>query len=342
MLQYLQQHSAEVEPLMTFLTTFPEPPVPRAFQHLPSSVGMTLFKPAHEHYSPQRTPAAFEVYGLPNRAKSLAIDAIMRGGEPEDAGGASDSDTDFSDRVLQVGEWYDVLDTANKWLCAQVLQVEGSKVFVRYSGWSDRWNEWHDMSSPKIHRLGTKTSRKQVDERFKKGKPQQQQPQPPQQQQQQQQQQPPTTPGSSSRTYQMPGSTDSRGGGWNGRKRRTRPSPPFVCMSRGRSPSSYNPSSVVECYLMRTPCWRSSARSSSARLSRSAASRSSASSSLCSFSSSRAPAPSSTTIRTTPLPAAASAGKSDSDSGSAIGVPASSNSMHAALTRHLLANCSFT
>ena len=36
-LQYLHQHTSEVEPLLTFLTTNPEPPVPRSFaHHLPS------------------------------------------------------------------------------------------------------------------------------------------------------------------------------------------------------------------------------------------------------------------------------------------------------------------
>ena len=103
---------------------------------------------------------------MSNRAKSAAIDAMMRGQELlDEGGGASDSDTDFSDRILHVGEWIDCVDTANKWLCAQVLQVEGSRVYVRYSGWSDKWNEWHDMSSPKILKLGTRTSRKQVEER---------------------------------------------------------------------------------------------------------------------------------------------------------------------------------
>ena len=186
-LQYLHQHTAEVEPLLSFLTTYPEPPVPRSFtHHLPSpSSSIQLWKPAHEHFTQQRSPSAFEVYGLSNRAKSAAIDAIMRGQELSDeGGGASDSDTDFSDRVLHVGEWIDTLDTANKWLCAQVLQVEGSRVLVRYSGWSDKWNEWHDMSSTKILKLGTRTTRKQVEERAKR-KP----PQPPNTQQQQQLQQ---------------------------------------------------------------------------------------------------------------------------------------------------------
>ena len=163
-----------MEPLLSFLTTYPEPPVPRSFaHHLPSpSSSIQLWKPAHEHYSQQRSPSAFEVYGMSNRLKSAAIDAIMRGQELQDEGaGASDSDTDFSDRVLHVGEWVDCLDTANKWLCAQVLQVEGSKAYVRYSGWSEKWNEWQDMSSPKILKLGTKTTRKQVEERAKRKPP---------------------------------------------------------------------------------------------------------------------------------------------------------------------------
>ena len=41
-------------------------------------------------------------------------------------------------------------------------------MFVRYSGWSDKWNEWHDVTSHKILRLGTKTTRKQIEDRLKK------------------------------------------------------------------------------------------------------------------------------------------------------------------------------
>ena len=113
-LQYLHAHTAEVEPLMSFLTTYPDPPVTRSFQHVAATSGISLFKPSHDHYSLQRAPAAYEVYGLSNRAKCAAIDAIMRQQELEDTGGASDSDTDFSDRVLSQGEWVDALDTASK------------------------------------------------------------------------------------------------------------------------------------------------------------------------------------------------------------------------------------
>ena len=68
----------------------------------------------------------------------------------------------FGERVLSAGQWVDALDTSHQWLCARVVQVHDRRVLLNYSGWSDKWNEWFDMSSPRIQCGGTKTSLQQV------------------------------------------------------------------------------------------------------------------------------------------------------------------------------------
>jgi myosin heavy subunit len=122
--------------------------------------------------------------------------------------GDTDSDTEFVDRVLSVDEWVDCFHTTNKWECARVVEVKESelRVLVWYSGWSEQWsaqhntsdnttstlpsyslslismlrrcvcgcwcrNEWLDMSSPRIQELGTKTTKKQVEERGQRSPP---------------------------------------------------------------------------------------------------------------------------------------------------------------------------
>ena len=144
-LQYLHSHTAEVEPLLSFLTTYPDPPVTRSFQHVPSTSVIALWKPSHDHYSPQRAPAAYEVYGMSNRAKSAAIDLIMRGQELEDGGGASDSDTDFSDRVLSVGEWIDCMTgdhrvlTRSGWQSLSRVQVGEAVLTFNVHTYAQEW-----------------------------------------------------------------------------------------------------------------------------------------------------------------------------------------------------------
>jgi len=88
--------------------------------------------------------------------KYMMVDAIKQGHPlPE---GASDSDVDFSDRVLALNQWVDCLDTSHKWLCAQIIRIEGNRVELRYDGWSDRWNEFLEMSDPRVRPLGSFTT----------------------------------------------------------------------------------------------------------------------------------------------------------------------------------------
>jgi len=43
-----------------------------------------------------------------------------------------------------------VKDTIDQWLEAQIIQVRNNMVYVHYNGWGTRWDEWIEMSSPRI------------------------------------------------------------------------------------------------------------------------------------------------------------------------------------------------
>ena len=57
-------------------------------------------------------------------------------------------------RRLQPGQWVDVRDTMDAWLEAQVLEVAATTdtvmVRVHYNEWPPEWDEWLEMSSPRI------------------------------------------------------------------------------------------------------------------------------------------------------------------------------------------------
>jgi hypothetical protein len=51
---------------------------------------------------------------------------------------------------LYNGQWLDVLDTVNQWLEATVIDTDDNRVYVHYNGWPSRWDEWLDVSSPRV------------------------------------------------------------------------------------------------------------------------------------------------------------------------------------------------
>lgn len=55
------------------------------------------------------------------------------------------------------GQWVDVKDTVDQWLEAQVVDVNLTQVFIHYNGWPNRWDEWIDISSPRIQHFKTHT-----------------------------------------------------------------------------------------------------------------------------------------------------------------------------------------
>jgi hypothetical protein len=46
--------------------------------------------------------------------------------------------------TLQAGHVVEVRDTVGKFVVANILQQDGDRMFVKYNGFSDKWNEWVD------------------------------------------------------------------------------------------------------------------------------------------------------------------------------------------------------
>lgn len=65
----------------------------------------------------------------------------------------------FEQRQLHIGQWVDVKDTVDQWLEAQVIELRSEHylAYVHYNGWPDHWDEWIQVSSPRIQPLRTHT-----------------------------------------------------------------------------------------------------------------------------------------------------------------------------------------
>ena len=65
---------------------------------------------------------------------------------------------------LKVGDKVDAQDTDKRWYEARVIalgthKLNGQKcVRVHYHGWTERWDEWHEASSPRLQALHTFTT----------------------------------------------------------------------------------------------------------------------------------------------------------------------------------------
>jgi len=102
--------------------------------------------------------------------KKLQTLQLIKDGTPLDKEECSDSDIDLADREFEPGQWVDALDTANKWLCGQIVAVTQGKIRVHYDGWSEKWNQWFDKASIKVQPLGKQTNKAQLKARGKKQK----------------------------------------------------------------------------------------------------------------------------------------------------------------------------
>jgi len=160
--KWMVDHNSLIEPLTQWLQQHSEPPYSRGERNS----DIMLHKPVQQQYYQQHGSNFNTVYGLSTRRKFDFLEALKQGKELEQEG-ATDSDVDFSDRILKEGEWVDCLDTSHKWLCGKVVRVEGSKAQIHYDGWADRWDEWLEMSHPRIRSLGTQTTKEQLDGRGK-------------------------------------------------------------------------------------------------------------------------------------------------------------------------------
>ncbi len=89
-----------------------------------------------------RNPYANGPTGLHPTKKMELLQLIKAGKELDgpnaavtDAGNASDSDLDFSERTFKVGEYVDCADSVKKWLPAQIIRIEGNRVEVGAADW---------------------------------------------------------------------------------------------------------------------------------------------------------------------------------------------------------------
>jgi len=167
--KWMTDHNSQIDPLLQWLQQHSEPPYSRGDRN--SDVMLT--KPVQQQQQQiyqQHVSNYNSAYGLPTRKKFEFLEALKLNKELE-LEGATDSDVDFTDRILKEGEWVDCLDTSHKWLCAKINRVEGSKVQIRYDGWSEKWDEWLEMSHPRIRSIGTQTNKEQLENR---GKPRKQ------------------------------------------------------------------------------------------------------------------------------------------------------------------------
>jgi len=154
--------------VLTWLTANPR--APRGYDPAETTI---LHKPGK---GPAETGSAYAAshypthVGLSPRRKHAALD-LLKNGQPLDKDDCTDSDIDLQDRTFEVGQWVDCLDSANKWLCAQVVAVSGTKILIHYDGWSDKWNTWYDKAAPRIMSFGKYTTAEQHKSRGKKKEP---------------------------------------------------------------------------------------------------------------------------------------------------------------------------
>jgi len=58
---------------------------------------------------------------------------------------------------LKVGQWIDAKDSINQWLEAKVTKIKDNQAYIHYNGWGNRWDEWIDITSPRIALFRTHT-----------------------------------------------------------------------------------------------------------------------------------------------------------------------------------------
>jgi len=168
-LTWLNARAASWEWIITWLNTNPRPPrgygdgTEQTILHKPGK-GPAEVSSYQQHMSAQSFPTHT---GLAPQAKVTALE-LIKNGQPLDSDDCTDSDVDLQDREFEVGQWVDCMDTAQKWLCAQVVQIAQHKILIHYDGWSDKWNAWHEKSSPRIQSFGRYTTPEQHKSRGKK------------------------------------------------------------------------------------------------------------------------------------------------------------------------------
>lgn len=60
---------------------------------------------------------------------------------------------------LKVGDLVDGQDTDKKWYESRVIALDGKRIKIHYRGWTDKWDEWFDLMTPRIEKLHTHVKR---------------------------------------------------------------------------------------------------------------------------------------------------------------------------------------
>jgi hypothetical protein len=53
-------------------------------------------------------------------------------------------------RRFFIGQNIDVLDSVKRWLNAEVLKVTPNELYVHYTGWSAKFDEWLPLESDRV------------------------------------------------------------------------------------------------------------------------------------------------------------------------------------------------
>ena len=52
------------------------------------------------------------------------------------------------DNVFNIGEHVDCLDTIGKWCNAEVKEIQDGRIFVHFTGFATKYDEWISLSEP--------------------------------------------------------------------------------------------------------------------------------------------------------------------------------------------------
>lgn len=103
----------------------------------------------HQEFQTYTQSSQYTHYGLSSKAKKITL-AVIKEGQNIGSNNCDDSDIELHDRSFSVGDVLDVLDTDLKWLLAEVTVVMKHRVRVHYIDYSDRWDEWVEITSPRL------------------------------------------------------------------------------------------------------------------------------------------------------------------------------------------------
>uniref|UniRef100_A0A7S2TFT9 Tudor-knot domain-containing protein n=1 Tax=Lotharella oceanica TaxID=641309 RepID=A0A7S2TFT9_9EUKA len=97
-------------------------------------------------------------YGRSSAEKLAAFQSLAQTGSLKPGAATTNNDGYDSDderharniEDIKIGQRVDVLDTARKWLLCEVVQIRGRALEVHYVDYVKDWDEWLDISSPRL------------------------------------------------------------------------------------------------------------------------------------------------------------------------------------------------